>query len=50
MYVKDIKSGTTVSDKEPVILKELAGTAWVDGNNLLGPWVCIICDVIRQIA
>ncbi|XP_072034931.1 uncharacterized oxidoreductase YjmC-like [Amphiura filiformis] len=43
MYVKDIKSGTTVSDKEPVILKELAGSAWVDGNNLLGPWVGKFC-------
>ena len=43
MYVKDVKSGTTVSDKEPVILKELAGTAWVDGNNLLGPCVGKFC-------
>ncbi|ESO03740.1 hypothetical protein HELRODRAFT_191945 [Helobdella robusta] len=39
MYVKDIQSGITVSDKEPVILKESAATAHVDGSNLLGPIV-----------
>ncbi|XP_002741248.3 putative oxidoreductase YjmC, partial [Saccoglossus kowalevskii] len=39
MYVNDIKSGTTVSDKEPIILTEFAATAHVNGNNLLGPVV-----------
>ena len=36
MYVNDIKTGMTVSDKEPEILKESVATAWVDGNNVLG--------------
>ena len=39
----DIKSGTTAKDGEPVILKELAGTAWVDGSNVLGPVVGRFC-------
>ncbi|XP_030845393.1 uncharacterized protein LOC577523 isoform X1 [Strongylocentrotus purpuratus] len=43
MYVKDIKSGITEKEGEPSILKELAGTAWVDGNNLLGPVVGKFC-------
>ncbi|XP_041472415.1 uncharacterized oxidoreductase YjmC-like isoform X2 [Lytechinus variegatus] len=43
MYVKDIQSGITEKTGEPTILKELAGTAWVDGNNLLGPVVGKFC-------
>ena len=43
MYVDDVKSGTTAKDGEPVILKEMAGTAWVDGNNVLGPVVGRFC-------
>lgn len=39
MYVNDIKSGITVSNVEPVILKETAATAHVDGKNVLGPVV-----------
>ncbi|XP_045158962.2 uncharacterized oxidoreductase YjmC-like [Mercenaria mercenaria] len=39
MYVHDIETGITVSDTEPVIVKETAGTALVDGKNLLGPVV-----------
>lgn len=36
MYVKDVLSGATVCDTEPVIVKETPSTALVDGNNLLG--------------
>ena len=43
MYVQDIRSGTNSKDGEPVILKEKAGTAWVDGNNVLGPVVGTFC-------
>lgn len=43
MYVKDIESGVTVSDKEPVILKESPATAFVDGQNVLGPVVGDFC-------
>ena len=39
MYVHDIDSGITVSDQEPVISKETAATAHVDGKNVLGPVV-----------
>lgn len=39
MYVRDIETGITVSDKEPVIAKETAATALVNGNNVLGPVV-----------
>lgn len=43
MYVRDIKAGTTFSDKEPKIVKESGATALVDGNNLLGPVVGNFC-------
>ena len=39
MYVNDLKSNTTVSDKEPGVICEKAATAHVDGRNLLGPVV-----------
>ena len=39
MYVNDLKSETTVSDKEPTIICEKAATAYIDGGNLLGPVV-----------
>ena len=39
MYVDDIASKTTISDKEPTILSEKAASAYVDGENLLGPVV-----------
>ena len=39
MYVNDLKSNTTVSDKEPGVISEKAATAYVDGRNLLGPVV-----------
>ncbi|XP_013391480.1 uncharacterized protein LOC106159668 isoform X2 [Lingula anatina] len=43
MYVKDIKSGITVHDMEPVTVKESAATALVDGQNVLGPVVGNYC-------
>ena len=43
MYVHDIKTGTTVSDTEPLVVKETAATAYVDGNNVLGPVVGNLC-------
>ena len=43
MYVRDIKSGITVCDEEPKILRETAGTAHVEGMNLLGPVVGQYC-------
>lgn len=39
MYVRDIKAGTTNSTEEPLIVKESAATALVDGNNLLGRFI-----------
>lgn len=36
MYIRDVKAGTTHSQGEPIILKNLGATALVDGNNLLG--------------
>lgn len=43
MYVHDIASGITVSDREPHIINEKAATAYVDGCNLLGPVVGDFC-------
>lgn len=43
MYVRDIEQNVCKGDGEPIILKEKAGTAWVDGNNLLGPVVGNFC-------
>ncbi len=40
MYVKDVTTSTTVTYKEPEIVKETAGTAYVNGNNVLGEYVC----------
>ena len=37
MYVDDILKTTTASSGTPTICKELAATAHVDGNKLLGP-------------
>ena len=36
MYVDDIKDGLCNPEADPVILKETASTAWVDGCNTLG--------------
>ncbi|XP_070561658.1 uncharacterized oxidoreductase YjmC-like isoform X1 [Ptychodera flava] len=43
IYVDDIQKGTTLSDKEPVIVKETVATGYVDGSNLLGPVVGKFC-------
>lgn len=43
MYVKDIKTGICAKDGEPVVEKESAATALVDGRNLLGPVVGNFC-------
>ncbi|CAF0763057.1 unnamed protein product [Rotaria sordida] len=43
MYVNDVKTGTTAKDGNPMILKELPGTALVDGQNLIGPYVGKYC-------
>ncbi|CAF1349869.1 unnamed protein product [Adineta steineri] len=43
MYVNDIKNETTAKDGDPIILKESPGTALVDGQNLLGPYVGKFC-------
>ncbi|KAM4573674.1 putative oxidoreductase YjmC [Odontesthes bonariensis] len=43
MYVKDIQTGICAVDGEPVVEKESAATALVDGKNLLGPVVGNFC-------
>ncbi len=43
MYVKDIQTGICAKDGEPVVEKETAATALVDGKNLLGPVVGNFC-------
>ncbi|XP_071108497.1 uncharacterized oxidoreductase YjmC-like [Haliotis cracherodii] len=43
MYVRDVQSTMTVTDKSPEIVKETAATAFVNGNNLLGPVVGRFC-------
>uniref|UniRef100_A0A0N4ZY44 Malate dehydrogenase n=1 Tax=Parastrongyloides trichosuri TaxID=131310 RepID=A0A0N4ZY44_PARTI len=43
MYMRDVKSGTCKNDGEPIVLNNFGATAWVDGNNLLGPVVGNFC-------
>lgn len=43
MYLADIESETTDANAKPVVLKESPATAWVDGNNGLGPVVGNFC-------
>ncbi|XP_030835235.1 uncharacterized protein LOC584101 [Strongylocentrotus purpuratus] len=43
VYLENVEHGVTAGDGEPVIIKEMAGTAWVDGRNLLGPVVGQFC-------
>lgn len=43
MYVHDVETGITVSNIEPNIVRETAATAYVNGNNLLGPVVGNFC-------
>ena len=37
MYVHDIEVGTTVLIGKPEVTTETSATAFVEGNNLLGP-------------
>lgn len=43
MYVRDLQTETTSSENEPKVMKETAGTALVDGCNVLGPVVGKFC-------
>jgi hypothetical protein len=43
MYIADVESKTTDPNAQPTVLKEFAATAWVDGNNGLGPVVGNFC-------
>lgn len=43
MYLRDVQTGVCAVDGEPVVDKENASTALVDGNNLLGPVVAEFC-------
>ncbi|KHN83282.1 L-sulfolactate dehydrogenase [Toxocara canis] len=43
MYIRDVKEKVCKGEGEPTILKERAASAWVDGNNLLGPVVGNFC-------
>ncbi|VDM92185.1 unnamed protein product, partial [Onchocerca ochengi] len=43
MYVRDVQEDSCMKDGTPMILKEHAASAWVDGNNLLGPVVGNFC-------
>jgi hypothetical protein len=43
MYVADIESKAMDPNARPAVLKESPATAWVDGNNGLGPVVGNFC-------
>ncbi|KAE9421727.1 hypothetical protein Angca_007247 [Angiostrongylus cantonensis] len=43
VYVHDLATNCTAREGEPIILKEKGSTAWVDGQNLLGPVVGNFC-------
>ncbi|XP_054278135.1 uncharacterized oxidoreductase YjmC-like [Macrosteles quadrilineatus] len=43
MYVRDVKLKTCDGSAVPTILNESSATAWVDGNNALGPVVGNFC-------
>uniref|UniRef100_A0A0N5C409 Malate dehydrogenase n=1 Tax=Strongyloides papillosus TaxID=174720 RepID=A0A0N5C409_STREA len=43
MYMRDVKTGACKGKGEPKILNDFGATAWVDGNNLLGPVVGNFC-------
>ncbi|KAK0395343.1 hypothetical protein QR680_001240 [Steinernema hermaphroditum] len=43
MYVRDVDKKVCNGSGSPTILKEKAASAWVDGNNLLGPVVGNFC-------
>ncbi|XP_052755782.1 uncharacterized protein LOC113521987 [Galleria mellonella] len=43
LYINDIKTGMADPKAKPIILKESAATAWVDGRNSLGATVGTFC-------
>jgi LDH2 family malate/lactate/ureidoglycolate dehydrogenase len=43
MYLADIETKATDANAKPAVLKESPATAWVDGNNGLGPVVGNFC-------
>ncbi|CAB3407226.1 unnamed protein product [Caenorhabditis bovis] len=43
IYVHDLMTKSTALSGEPKILKQKGSTAWVDGNNVLGPVVGNFC-------
>uniref|UniRef100_A0A1I7XPW4 Malate dehydrogenase n=1 Tax=Heterorhabditis bacteriophora TaxID=37862 RepID=A0A1I7XPW4_HETBA len=43
IYVNDVSTGATSVEGEPILIKQKGATAWVDGNNLLGPVVGNYC-------
>ncbi|CAK1584768.1 unnamed protein product [Parnassius mnemosyne] len=43
LYVNDIKGGLTCPERKPVVLKESAATAWVDGMETLGATAANFC-------
>jgi len=43
MYVRDVKSKTCDSAAVPTVLKESPATAYIDGQNGLGPVVGNFC-------
>jgi LDH2 family malate/lactate/ureidoglycolate dehydrogenase len=47
MYVSDVENKTMDANARPALLKESPATAWVDGNNGLGP---VVGDFCMQLA
>ncbi|XP_071494757.1 uncharacterized oxidoreductase YjmC-like [Diadema antillarum] len=43
VYMNGVEAGIIAKSGQPTVLKELAATAWVDGENLLGPTVGKFC-------
>lgn len=43
MYINDIKKGVCDNKSQPEIVKETVSTAFVNGNNVLGPVVGNFC-------
>lgn len=43
MYVREVKTKICEGAAVPTILKETSASAWVDGNNALGPVVGNFC-------
>lgn len=43
MYMRDVEKKVCNGDGAPIILQERDASAWIDGNNLLGPVVGNYC-------